>query len=280
MKRAALFVASATIACFAGASAHAQATTFTNQDAAAEAVDNLEQQVADDRDRDIGAFGNSGRRRGPYGSVAARATATNDDDDENIDLGVGLRFGNYDGINGYDVTLSYNYSEANDDETQNNLLAGFDYRRDLNTELFAYGKLDVSFDGLADEAGEFETNTFVGAGLGYRILNTADSQWSVQAGPGFRYAEVIDDSNVSEAAASVSSNYFQSLSETSFVTNDTDVIYSDSGTQLTNELALSVSMTSALALRTSLTTVFNDATDDDLSEGRNTLGVSVVYNFN
>ncbi len=279
MKKTAFVIAATTITVFASGSAQAQSTAFENQDAAESAVEGLEEQIAEDRDRDLEAFGNNGRRLGAYGSLSARATTTSDDDDDTTDLGIGLRYGNYDGVNGYDLSLSYNYGEAGDEETQNNLLAGFDYRRDLSSNLFAFGKLDVAFDGLADEVGDYETDTFIGAGLGYRIFAEADRQWSVQAGPGFRVAKLVDEDEVREAAGSVSSNYFQSLSETSYVTNDTDIIASEESVLVSNELALSVSMTNALALRTSLTTAFNDATDDGLSDARNTLGVSVVYSF-
>ena len=120
---------------------------------------------------------------------------------------------------------------------------------------------------------------FLGAGIGYRIFNTSMTQWSVQAGPGYRTAKVVDQEDVSEAAASVSSNVFRSLSENSYVTNDTDVIYSETATTLVNELALNTAMTDVLSLRTSLTTSFNDSTDDTLSDGVNTFGVSVIYNF-
>lgn len=279
MKKTAFVIAATTITVFASGSAQAQSTAFENQDAAETAIEDLEEQISDDRDRDLEAFGNSGRRLGSYGSLSARATTTSDDDDDTTDLGIGLRYGNYDGLNGYDLSLSYNYGEADDEETQNNLLAGFDYRRDLSSNLFAFGKLDVAFDGLADEVGDYETDTFIGAGLGYRIFNDAQRQWSVQAGPGYRVAKLVDEDEVREAAASVSSNYFQSLSETSYLTNDTDIIASEESVLVSNELALSVSMTNALALRTSLTTAFNDATDDGLGDARNTLGVSVVYNF-
>ena len=279
MKNFALIATATVITAFAGASAQAQSTAFENQDAASDAVENLEEQISDDRDRDLEQFGNNGRRLGAYGSLSARATATSDDDDDVADLGVGLRFGTYDGLNGYDLSLSYNYGEADGEETQNNLLAGLDYRRDLSSNLFAFGKADVTFDGLADEVGDYESDVFVGAGLGYRIFNEADRQWSVQAGPGFRTAQLVDEDEVNEAAAGLSSNYFHSLSETSYVTNDTDVIASEESVLMNNELAISVSMTNALALRTSLTTAFNDATDDGLDDARNTLGVSVVYSF-
>ncbi|WP_394180784.1 YdiY family protein [Yoonia maritima] len=279
MKIAATIIASAAIAGIAGASAQAQETTFDNQDAAANAVENLEEQIREDRDRDLDRFGNSGRRLGSYGSLSARATATSNDGDDESDLGVGLRFGNYDGVNGFDVTLSYNYGKSDGEVTQNNLLGGLDYRRDLNANLFAFGKLDVASDRLADEDGDYELDTFLGTGIGYRIFNDAERQWSVQAGPGYRVAKVVGGEDVREVAASVSSNYFQSLNDFSYLTNDTDVISSETGTLVNNELALSVSMTQSLALRTSLTTQFNDATDADFGDARNTLGASVVYNF-
>jgi putative salt-induced outer membrane protein len=58
------------------------------------------------------------------------------------------------------------------------------------------------------------------------------------------------------------------------------VIYSETSTLLTNDLALNVAMTNSLSLRTSLSTSFDDAVDDSFGDASNTLGVAVVYNFN
>ena len=281
-----IFVAAAAAATIAGAAA-AQTTTFTNQDAASDSFDDLQEQIADDAERDVGRFGNEGRVVGSYGSVALRATAFNDDNsgpngtkDDNANVGVGLRYGTFDGVNGIDVTVSYAYSEDNGTEDQNQLLIGADYRRDFGDRYFAYGKLDASFDRTAEAAGDIYTDVFVGAGVGYRIFNDATSQWSIQAGPGYRYTETIGGDDNSEAAASISSNYYRSLSDTSYVTNDTDVIYSESSTLITNDLALNVAMTNTLSLRTSLNTSYDDATDSSFGDASNTLGVAVVYNFN
>jgi putative salt-induced outer membrane protein len=65
-----------------------------------------------------------------------------------------------------------------------------------------------------------------------------------------------------------------------YITNDTDVIYSDFATTLSNDLTLNVALTDTLALRTSYATRFNDQTDNSFSDGENTFGVSAVYNFN
>ena len=281
-----IFVAAAAAATMASAAA-AQTTTFANEGAAADQFDNLQEQIADDAERDVGRFGNEGRVVGTYGSLALRATASNDDNggvggtgDDNANVGVGLRYGTFDGVNGIDVTAAYSYATDNGNETQNELLLGADYRRDFGPRYFGYAKLDAKQDRAAENLDDNYIDVFVGAGLGYRILNDATSQWSIQAGPGYRYTETVGGVENSEAAASVSSNYYRSLSQTSYVTNDTDVIYSDSSTLVQNDLALNVAMTNTLSLRTSLTTSYDDSVDNDFGDASNTLGVSVVYNFN
>jgi putative salt-induced outer membrane protein len=269
----------AIIAGFVASAAAAQTSTFDNQGAAADAVDDLQEAIDDDA-RDIGRIGNAGREIGSYGSVALRYTATTNDGDKSNDLGAGLRYGWFDGVNGFDMNLSYAYSEDNGTQSDNLLLAGFDYRRDLNASLFAYAQADIAIDKLTTTPDEYTQDIFVGAGIGYRIYDTAALQWSVQAGPGWRRADVVGGEQVSEAAASVSSNLFFSLTDTTYVTNDTDVIYSDFATTVSNDLALNVSLTDSLLLRTSYATRYNDLTDTSFSDAENTLGLSVVYNFN
>lgn len=270
----------AAISGFVATGAMAQTSAFDNADAAADAVESIEESITDAAERDVNKFGNEGREVGSYGSVSLRGTSTSNDGATSSDVGVGLRYGTFDGVNGFDVTGAFVYGEDDGVETENNLQVGMDYRRDLNDTMFAYAKANASFDKLSTTVGEYEQDIFVGAGLGYRIFNTADTQWSIQAGPGYRAADVVGGGEVSEAAASVSSNLFKSLTETTYLTNDTDVIYSETATTVTNDLALNVALTDTLTMRTSYTTNFNDQTDASFSDAENTLGVSVVYNFN
>jgi len=271
--------AASVIAGFIGVQATAQTTAFENQGAADDAVTDLEELIVEDAERDV-TFGNEGREPGSYGSVALRVTATSNDGDTSTDVGVGMRYGTFDGVNGFDTTASFAYGEENGTVTENQLLVGADYRRNLNPALFVYGQADLAIDKLTETPDEFTEDLFVGAGLGYRIINRDDLQWSVQAGPGYRFAKVVGGDSVEEAAASVSSNLFYSLTETVYVTNDTDVIYSEFATTVSNDLAVNVSLTDQMALRTSYTTSYNDLTDSSFSDAENTFGMSVVYNFN
>ena len=268
----------ALVAAMATSSVAAQPTAFDGRGAAVDFNDDLEEQMEDDRDLD--AFGTEGREIGDYGSIALRYTSNSNDGDTSNELGVGLRYGWCDGVNGIDTNASYAFGSENGTTTENTLLLGADYRRNLNDRVFAYAQTDLAIDRLTMTVGEYEQDIFVDAGIGYRIYHNNDIQWSVQAGPGYRVADVVGGADVDEVAASVSSNLYVSLTDQVYLTNDTDVITSDFATTLSNDFAVNVALTATLALRTSYATRFNDQTDDKFSDGKNILGVAVVYNFN
>lgn len=253
----------------------AQQTTFANQTAADDAVEAIEDAVADDYARsDREAFGNQSRTLGWYGSVSATGTATAGNSDT-ANIGIGSRFGNYDGTNGHDFRLSYTYSEEDGDATANKGVFGYDYTRDINQNLFGYGKLSAIFD----ENSTYESDIFVGAGLGYRIQETKDASWTIQAGPGYRVAETAAGVEVEEFAASVGSKAAFRLSDTAFLTNDTDIIWSEADTLLTNDLGVNVRVSDALALRTSLLTTIHSEPEAGDKNTDHSLGVSLVYSF-
>lgn len=277
--RNSIFIAAA-ISGFVATGAVAQTTAFDNRGAAETAVDDLDEQLEDDRERNLADFGNEGRDFGTYGSVALRATSATNDGDNTTDIGIGLRYGSFDGVNGFDVTTSYVYGEDDGVVSKDRLLIGADYRRDFSDRIFGYAQADLFFDNETTSLDDYSQDIFVGAGVGYRILNSSDIQWSIQAGPGYRLGQVVGQPDVEEVAASLSNNLFYSLSDTIYLTNDTDVIYSEFATTVSNDLAVNVALTDTLALRTSYATRFNDQSDESFSDGANTLGVSVVYNFN
>jgi putative salt-induced outer membrane protein len=275
MTKSATLMIAAAFASFVAGTATAQSTAFGNQDRVTDAIDDIEENVQDSFDRDLRTFGNEGRALGFTGSISARATAT-DGNTDTADIGLGARFGYFDGVNGNEVTLAYTYSADNGEATENSVLAGYDYTREFGSNVYGFGKAIVAYD----EFGSFERDAFVGAGVGYRIFNTEALQWSIQAGPGYRLAKDAAGIEVEEFAFSVSSDYLTRFSDTLFLTNDTDVLASDSDTYVTNELGLNVSMTDTLALRTSILTEYRSNPQPGFESTDNTLGVSVVYTFN
>lgn len=197
-----------------------------------------------------------------------------------MNIGVGTDLNLVSGPNGIELQLNYAYSDDDDSEADESLFYNLEYSRDFSPVAFGFAKLQGSFDDATDA--EFQTDTYLSFGAGYRIFNEADRQWSLQAGPGYRFADFNDigSADVSEGAFGVSSDFAQTLNDTVFLTNDTDFISSESNEQLINDLAINASMTETLALRTSLLTEYTSDVSAPAKNTDNTFGVSFVYSFN
>ncbi len=276
MKNIHMILGAAVIATSLASVASAQ-NVFTGTNIAEDRNEDLLEDIEDDADRDLDNFGNEGRSEGYSGSFALRGIA-NSGNTDSVDLGVGSDINYVWGPNGIELQLSYTYGEDDGVKNEESLFYGLEYTRDLNPRLFGFAKVQ----GSVDEFSSFESDTFVSFGAGYRILNTADSQWSVQAGPGYRFADFSDvaSADISEGAFGVSSDYARKLTDTTFFTNDTDIITSSSDTVVYNDLAISVSMTDSLALRTSVLTEYHTDPEPGFKNTDNTFGVSLVYSFN
>jgi len=148
-------------------------------------LEDLNDTINDDFTREATAFGNQGRQTGFTGSLALSATATSGNTDT-TSIGIGTDLGYYDGTNGYQLQLSYQYADAEGTVTEDSLLYALEYSRDFSTNVFGFAKLQGSLDssilGTSD--------TFLGLGVGYRVLNTFDQQWEVAAGLGYRVADL------------------------------------------------------------------------------------------
>jgi putative salt-induced outer membrane protein len=250
---------------------------FTGIDVAENLNEDLRDDIEEDAERDLERFGNEGRPEGFSGSFALRGIA-NSGNTDSLDVGAGSDINYVWGPNGIELQLAYTYGEDDGVKNEESLFYGLEYTRDLNPKVFAFAKVQ----GSIDEFSSFKSDTFVGFGAGYRIFNEADRQWSVQAGPGYRFADLsaVAAADVSEGAFSVSSDFAQKLTDTVYLTNDTDIFASSSDTVAYNDLAISVAMTQSLALRTSVLTEYHTDPAPGFKSTDNTFGVSLVYSFN
>lgn len=252
-------------------------SVFTGTDIAEELNEDLLDDIEDDAERDLERFGNEGRPQGFSGSLALRGIASSGNTDSS-DVGIGSDLNYVWGPNGIELQLSYAYGDDAGTKTEESLFYGLEYTRDFNPSVFGFAKLQ----GSVDDFSSFETDTFASVGAGYRVYNTETLQWSVQAGPGYRFAELSDlaSADVSEGAFGVSSDYAHKITDTLFLTNDTDVITSSSDTVVFNDLALNVAVSGSMALRTSILTEYHTDPEPGFTSTDNTFGVSLVYSFN
>ena len=262
----------------AGTALSILATSAAAQTFGDSAVDTRNEQLAenieDDFDRDVNAFGNTGRALGFEGSMSLQGSASSGNTD-NASVGIGTDLGYYDGTNGYRLQLSYLYSEVDGTADEDSLLYDLEYTRDFGTAYYGFATLQGSVESIP-----FDTSdNFLGLGVGYRIYDTADVYWAVQGGVGYRVADLNSADDLDEGAITIGSNYSNQLTETVALTMDTDIVSSDSDTVVYNDLGMNVAMTEILALRTSIVTEFHTDPEPGYKDTDNTYGVSLVYNF-
>ena len=218
------------------------------------------------------------------GSFSAGYTTGNT---ETTDLGVGLKLARDAGKWRQSGEFSSDYGETDGDETKNRIFAaGQVDRRFENDRWSAYGRATHEIDDFSG----FDSRTFLGAGLGYQAIKNDKTQWSLQGGPGFKIDEIkpilagdgsIIADGVTEESFAVrgGSNFSHAFNENVTISNNTEVVYTEVSTQVTNGLALTAKLMDKLSARFS----FDVRHDTDAPLGTEDTDtatrVSLVYGF-
>ncbi|MFB2530881.1 YdiY family protein [Paracoccus sp. p4-l81] len=247
-------------------------------------ITDIQDDVKDDfaRSQDADRFGPSDRREGLSGGISASYTGRKGTVD-NQDFALAGRMSFTQAQFSQNVGLALTFGEDNTGaKDEEEVFVVYDAQYYFNDRFYAFALGRLKQDALAGKiAGKEDTlyrDGFLGFGPGYRVINTPDTAWRVQAGVGVRYTKqsaVNGGASDTEVGYIASSRFYHRFSDTMFVTNDTDMLYSkDQGKAVNNELGLNFKMSDAFATRVSYIT--------DYQEGRKTdnkLGVSLVYGF-
>lgn len=249
-------------------------------------IDDIEDDVRDDMQRaeDSARFGNPEFRPGLSGSASlGYAGKTGNNESQDLTAGVRLRYAQGQFVQTLGAALDF--AESNNVATKEDVFAVYDanYYFDNNFYGFVLGRLKTDglateWDGTGDDprAGNTRRDAFLGFGPGYRVVNTPDMTWRVQAGVGVSYLQNGLKESETEVGYLAASRFFYKINDNFFVTNDTDVLKSDSALRANNDLGLNVKMTDAFSTRVSYLTEYDESrairTD-------NKLGVSLVFGF-
>lgn len=321
MKKITLLTGSAALMAALSAPAFAQTEIAAGADATGisginDRIIDVEDAVQDDfdRDNDAARFGNPDRREGLFGSVAltyAGSTGNTESQDFSLAGRVSNNAGPWQQSVGMLIEFGEDQQGNKDKEEVSTIYDGAYY---FNDRFYAFVLGRFSIDGLAngdpdydgqpdseiaEKLGDFARDGFIGVGPGYRVINTEQTAWRVQAGIGYRYTQTgaqksgfnlvdedgdgvyvredVTDSSDSGVGYIVSSRLYHRFNDMVFITNDTDYLSSkDSDDVITNQFGVNFQMSDQLATRVSYTTEYQEnrpiRTD-------NTLGVSVVYGF-
>ncbi|MFC3628029.1 YdiY family protein [Paracoccus angustae] len=321
MKKITLLTGTAALMAALSTPAFAQTEVAAGADATGitginERIIDVEDAVQDDfnRDNDDARFGNPDRREGLFGSIAL-TYAGSTGNDENQDFSLAGRVSNNAGPWQQSVGMLIEFGEDEqgnkDKEEVSTIYDGAYY---FNDRFYAFVLGRFSIDGLAngdedydgqpideidEKLSDFARDGFIGVGPGYRVINTEQTAWRVQAGIGYRYTQTgaqksgfdlvdtnddgvlervdVDDSSDSGLGYIVSSRLYHRFNDMVFITNDTDYLSSeDSDDVITNQFGVNFQMSDQLATRVSYTTEYQENREIRTD---NTLGVSVVYGF-
>ena len=277
MKTMSTVAGGAVFALLLGATASMAQGVLTGTDALDDRLDDIEERAQDDLERaqDASRFGNPEFRPGLSGSASlSYSGSTGNNESQEFSAGARLRFAQGQVVQTIGVALEF--SDEDGVTSEEEIFGVYDLNYYFDDRFYGFVLGRVESDGLADEVTEVRTDAFVGFGPGYRILNTPDVTWRVQAGIGLSYLKDGLDNDETETGYIVSSRFFYSFNENVFLTNDTDVLKSDSALRINNDLGVNFKMTDAFSTRVSYLTEYNDSRD---IRADNKLGVSLVYGF-
>ncbi|WP_151718071.1 DUF481 domain-containing protein [Gemmobacter serpentinus] len=240
-------------------------------------IDDVEEAVNDDlaRAEDAARFGNPEFRQGLTGSASLGYSGkTGNNESQELTVGARMRYASGPWVHNIGVALDF--AEDDNSKTKEDTFAVYDANYYFNDNLYAFALGRVETDGLANVATDTKTDAFLGFGPGYRVINTPEMSWRVQAGIGVSYLKDGLDQSTTETGYIASSRFFYKFNENIFATNDTDVLYSDTALRVNNDLGVNFKMSDRMATRVSYLTEYNEArairTD-------NKLGVSLVMGF-
>lgn len=272
---------------------------FTAVDDIDDQIEAVEEAVEDDFEKNVDEqrFENVNYQEGWRGafaiSGAMNSFTTSADDEDTTDsdenFSIGARITNGSGYWEQSMGIFYSYSHeddgsttADDDDDPNETVrASYELNRAISDRFYGFANITASrsSNDLIDYSG------FTSLGLGYRLVNSENFAWRVQAGPGYSYA--VDDENGLESqggGAVVASRLFYQLTPTASITNDTEYQWSEDVQTLTNDLGLNFKVTDNLVTRLGYVTTRQDVAYDDeaLSDYytlENNFTISAVLSF-
>lgn len=266
----------AALALGTAAPVYAQAT-LTGTQALQDRLDDAERAARDDlrRAEDASRFGNPEFRTGMSGSASLSYSGKRGSmDSQELTAGTRVRFAQGNFVQTLGAAIDY--AETNSVRSKQEVFGVYDANYFISGDLYAFVLGRVAADKMAVTADQNRLDAFVGVGPGYRVINTPDLTWRVQAGVGYSYTENGLRQKTRETGYIASSRLFYKFSDSVFATNDTDILKSKSALRINNDLGVNFRLTDAFATRVSYLSEYNDSR---ATRTENKVGLSLVYSF-
>lgn len=171
---------------------------------------------------------------------------------ETTDVGLGLKLAKDGDVWRHKFNASADYGRAAGATNKQRFVLGYQIDRDISERLYAYANANY----FNDDFGAFEDGYFLGTGLGYQLILPAPIGWDVEAGLGYRSQTAqslagIAAPTTNELAGRLGSDFKWTLNDNVSLYNDSELVYSESDTNIWNEFGLTATLTGRLAARAS-----------------------------
>lgn len=236
----------------------------------------MEDRVADDlaRGEDRLRFGNEEFAPGWTGSLALGGSAAYGNSDTR-DLSLAGRFRYVEGPWVHTFAFGVEQARAGGIRTRDQVFGVYDANYYVARDSYLFGLARFENDRFASIQ-----DSFLGVGVGYRVVNTPETAWRVQLGPGLR-SNRAGGVRVEEAAALVASRFYHRISDGVFLSNDTDMLYSrNAGTRVTNDFGVTVRVSQGVSTRLSYATDWTNRPAPGRQRTDSRVGVSLVFALN
>jgi putative salt-induced outer membrane protein len=228
------------------------------------------------------AMAQDGPRWTGEGSVSAGFTTGNT---ETTDAAIGVKAAREGQIWSFGVEARGEYGEDDGTENQNRIFLAGNADRQISDRLFGYGR--VSYE--RDEFSGYESRAFIGGGLGYQAIDNEQTQWTLRGGPGIKIDEirarvdpgpVIVPATTEESfAVNLGSDFDHAFNDNVAFSNDTQIVYAETSTQLQNVAALTAKLTDALSARVSFDVRHDTEPQGNFEQTDTATRFSLVYAF-
>jgi putative salt-induced outer membrane protein len=275
MKHSAIFTAAIVAATMTCTTASAQ-DALTGVKSLNDRIDDITTAANDDLTSgdDTNRFGFTAANAGWKGSLAASASATSGNT-KNRDVSIAGRMTYGSGLWSHSIGFAGEFGSTNGKNDKEKVFGTYEANRYFSDRVYAFGTGRYT----QDKFGTLEKDAFIGFGPGFRVLNSADTTWRIQAGPGMRYSKTSSGVETKEGSAILSSRAWFKINDVIAINNDTDVLSSKTSTVATNDLGVNYKMTDTLSTRVSYRTEYNSKPENGFKEFDNTFGVSLVMGF-
>lgn len=205
---------------------------------------------------------------------------------DSTNINVGLGFEKKSGVWGQEIFLGLINNEADNVDTADSKKLDYLLKRDINAKsyLFAgFNYLDDAFDGLTDQ-------TAVSVGYGYRVIDSDRVKFELGIGVGYRDTAdaILDADGIETNGEGLDKSgetlvgllkYSNKLSANTEFYDNLRIEPGSENTFIDNEMGLLVNMSSAYALKASISTRRNSDPAPGSKATDTTSSLSLVYNF-